>query len=81
MTLPLSFLPGNFNPEIPIPNGSFYTAEQSTVNSSYYPLVVGGGLAVNYTTATLAVTGASGSFTTVDGKTVTVVNGVITSIV
>ena len=27
------------------------------------------------------LTGASGSFTTVDGKTVTVVNGIITSIV
>ena len=34
-----------------------------------------------YNTANGLLSGASGSFTTVDGKTVTVVNGIITSIV
>jgi hypothetical protein len=46
-------------------------------------LTAGGGIAITLGdgAATIATTGASGSFTTVDLKTVTVVDGIITSIV
>ena len=53
-------LPINFNPYAPVPNGPFYSTQESTLAGPWYPLVVGAGLAVNYATSTLAASVSNG---------------------
>jgi len=59
MTLPLS-IPSNFNPEIPIPNGPFYSPPTNYLQGPYFPLIVGSGLSINLSTSTITATGGGG---------------------
>jgi microcystin-dependent protein len=65
MTLPLRFLPLNFNPDQPIPNGPFYSAPSYYLQGVTGPLVIGAGLNVNFASGTLSATGGGGSAGTV----------------
>jgi len=70
-------LPINFNPYAPVPNGPFYSTQESTLAGPWYPLVVGAGLTVDYGASTLSTAGISTTFT-VGGVTYTITNGLIT---
>lgn len=60
MTLPLQFYSLNFNPSAPIPNGNFTSPNYQYLQGPWYPLVVGTGLTVDLTTATISASGGGG---------------------
>jgi len=74
MTLPLS-IPSNFNPEAPIPNGTFYSPLTNALQSVSGPLVVGSGISIDYSTSTISVTGGGGSGTVTSVATGTGLTG------
>lgn len=84
MALPLQYYYLNYNPAAPIPNGNFYSTESAYIQGPWYPLIVGSGLSVDFLTgvisASATTTGYTGTFTSQDGFTVSVSNGLITGI-
>ena len=75
MTLPLQFLPFNFNLSQPIPNGPFYSDPTYYVQGVNGPLIIGSGLSVNFFSGTLSATGGGGSGTVTSVDTGTGLTG------